>query len=350
MQLSKTTKRVIKALMFAAIFLGLILVFDASFELDESSTENMLSRYSHTSDIDTIFVGNSAGEMMDAKKYSEVTGTHAFNMCTPSQGLYISLRNIKLACSHHKIKNTILLMTFDTASADSYDGIDHLYNRVVNSSSPMYKRIINEIQYNTDKSVSLGVLDTERSINIWIPWEEEHINGLGNITGNIRRRWKRLIEHKPLGYDIAYDLNTIVYERQPGDLTADDRQLLSADIDTMHDLDIPQDMLSDDKLTLLAEMCSYCRDNDITFTVVVTPHRTDYYDRYGSYRTDIEKVSVYLDDFISKRGFIYYNTEDDPQLHDILPDEYFYDWEHVSKQYKEISTDYLTDVIIKTKE
>lgn len=329
------------------IFLCLVMVFNASFEMDENATENMLSRYSHTKDIDTVFVGNSAGEMMEDTEFSEAVGTHAFNMCTPSQGLYVSLRNIKLAGSHHNIKNAILLMTFDTASAESYDGIDHLYNRVVNSSSPFCKSIINEIKYNTDKTVSLGILDTERSVNIWIPWEEEHINGLGNITGNIRRRWKRLIEHKPLGYDIAYDLNTPVYNRLPGDLTDDDRALLTADIDSMNSLDIPQDMLSADKLTLLAEMCSYCRDNGIAFSVIVTPHRTDYYDRYGSYRADIAQVSDYLDDFISKRGFIYYNTEDDPQLHNILPDAYFYDWEHVSGQYKKASTEYLTDVIIR---
>ena len=345
MRLSKTTRRVIKAIMFASIFLGLIVVFDASFELDESQTEKMLSRYSHTADIDTIFVGNSAGEMMNDELYSETTGRHAFNMCTPSQGLYVSLRNIKLASSQHQIDRAILLMTFDTLSSESYDGIDHLYNRVVNSASPFYIRVINDIKYNTDKTVSLGTIDTEKSINIWIPWEQEHVNGLNNITSNIKHRMERLIKHKPLGYDIAYDLNTVVYKREPGDFTDIDRQHLISDLDAASNLDIPADMLSGDKLTLLAQMCSYCRDNDIKLSIIVTPHRTDYFDRYDSYRTDIEKVSAYLNDFVSKRGGMYYNTEDDPQLHEILPDDYFYDWEHVTSTYKNESTEYLMNVI-----
>ena len=350
MQHSKTIKRIIKLILFIGIFLCLMMVFDASFEMDENATETMLGKYSRTSDIDTVFVGNSAGEMMDDVRYSELTGTHAFNMCTPSQGLYVSLRNIKLACSQHKIRKAILLMTFDTASSESYDGIDHLYNRVVNSASPLHVRIINEIKYNTNKTVSSGTLDTERSINIWIPWEEEHTHGFANITSNIKSRWKRFIEHKPLGYDIAYDLNTVVYDRAPGDLTYDDNQLLMSDIDAVSSLDIAPNMLSADKLTLLAEMCSYCRDNDIEFSVIVTPHRTDYFDRFASYRTYIETVSSYLNDFVSKRGFLYYNTEDDPQLHEILPDKYFYDWEHVSSDYTDASTDYLTDVIYKMEE
>ena len=44
---------------------------------------------------------------------------------------------------------------------------------------------------------------------------------------------------------------------------------------------------------------------------------------------------------------MYYNTEEDETLHQQLPDEYFYDWEHVSKEYIEKSTDYLTGVIQK---
>ena len=203
MQRSKIIKRILKTILFVAIFLGLMMIFDATFEMDENATETMLGRYSRTSDIHTVFVGNSAGEMMDDERYSSLTKTQAFNMCTPSQGLYVSLRNIKLASSQHQVKRAILLMTFDTASSESYDGIDHLYNRVVNSSSPLPVRIINEIKYNTGKTVSTGTLDTERSINIWIPWEEEHIHGTANITSNIKKRWRRLIEHKPLGYDIA---------------------------------------------------------------------------------------------------------------------------------------------------
>lgn len=68
---------------FASVFILLMLVFDAAFELDEGTTESMLTKYSGLSDIDTVFVGNSAGEMLDSQLYSEITGDNGFNMCTP---------------------------------------------------------------------------------------------------------------------------------------------------------------------------------------------------------------------------------------------------------------------------
>ena len=189
MQRSNVIKRAVKAIIFVVIFLFLMSVLNMTFELNENATEDMLSRYSHTEDIDTVFVGNSAGEMMDAGRFSEMTGTHAFNMCTPSQGLYISLRNIKLACSMHKIRRVVLLFTFDTVNTENYAEVDHLYNRVVNSASPLHVRIMNEVKYNTYKYVTSGTMDTEESINMWIPWEVEHIHGFSNVISNIKKRW-----------------------------------------------------------------------------------------------------------------------------------------------------------------
>ena len=40
----------------------------------------------------------------------------------------------------------------------------------------------------------------------------------------------------------------------------------------------------------------FCRDNGIEFAVIVTPHRTDYYDRFESFREESESVSSYLND------------------------------------------------------
>lgn len=347
MLLSKNVKRTIKILIFASVFILLMLVFDAAFELDEGTTESMLTKYSGLSDIDTVFVGNSAGEMLDSQLYSEITGDNGFNMCTPSQGLSVSLKNIKLASSQHRINKVILLMTFDTANSENYDAIDHVYDRVVNSSSPLHKRIFYYLKQNIEKSFSFDVINTERSVNIWIPWENETIHGLPNICNNLKRRVSRILSGDRLGSKIQYDLNSVIYETVPDKLNKSDSELLQNDIDHISDLPIPSDMLAADKISLLARICSYCRNNNIDFIVVVTPHRTDYYDRYDSYREYNEVVNLYLNDFISKRGFMYYNTEEDETLHQQLPDEYFYDWEHVSKEYIEKSTDYLTGVIQK---
>ena len=57
MQLSKMVRRTIKALLFAALFILLMLFFNISFELDENATETMLTSYSEKSDIDTVSLG-----------------------------------------------------------------------------------------------------------------------------------------------------------------------------------------------------------------------------------------------------------------------------------------------------
>ena len=349
MQRSKYVRRFFKALLFIAIFLLLMGIMDYSFELDEAVTERMLTLYSEKKDIDTIFVGNSAGEMMDADLYGDTTGENAFNMCTPSQGLSVSLKNIKLACSHHRIKKVILLLTYDTVNSDSYDGIDHVYDRVVDSSSPFGTRFKNTFKRNLEESLSYDVINTERTINVWIPWENETTHGFKNLWENLKRRVTRLVQGDPLGSHIAFDLNKATYETVPEYLSEDDLALLDEDINSAQELSLPPGMLADDKLMLLAEICTFCRNNEIELTVIVTPHRSDYYDRFASYREDSEVLDAFLNEFVSKRGFMYYNTENDPKLHDTLPDTYFYDWEHIDDPYRDKATDYLTEVIKRLK-
>lgn len=345
MQHSKTVKRALKFILFIAIFMGLMILLDAAFELDETKTEEMLTAYSQTDDISTVFVGNSAGEMLDAAVYEELSGEPAFNMCTPSQGLSVSLKNIKLARSHHMIKKAVLLMTPDMVDTESYDAIDHLYDRTVDSSSPFYIRIRNDLKRDWEKAFADTSLGSEKTVNVWIPWENETIHGFENIRSNLSRRLKRALAHEPLGYRIAFDLNTARYETAQNDPSDEDEAVFDEDLAAMEELDIPEGMLGSDKVRLLSDMCRFCSDNGIDLTVIVTPHRPDYYGRYEGFREDNARLSAFLNDLISKRGFMYYNTEDDPRLHEILPDLYFYDWEHISDEYKGQATRYLYDVI-----
>ncbi len=345
MQRSDHIKRILKALLFVIIFIMIMIIFDAAFLMDEGVTEDMLADYSVKTGIETVFVGNSAGEMLDADSYSMMTGECAFNMCTPSQSLSVSLGNIKLASSQHHVKKAVLLMTFDTVGPEDYDAVEHLYYRVVNSSSPYHKRITGTIRNNMKQSFSRDVVNTESSLNIWIPWENETVHGLSNVSNALKKRVSRVISGDRLGKDIAYDLNTVIYPTVPDDMDADETNLLENDIGLVSELGIPQGLLADDKLTDLARICSYCSNNDIDLTVMITPHRSDYYDRYDSFLENVTIADSYLDQFVSKRGFMYYNTEEDEELHVKLPDEYFYDWEHVSGEYVDRSTEYLTGII-----
>ena len=345
MQLSESTKRMLKAVLFAGIFVILMIILDAAFLFDEGATENMLASYSKTDDIDTIFVGNSAGGMMDAVRYSGISGSHAFNMSTPSQGLSVSLKNIQLAASQHRIKHVILLLTFDTFNSESYDAIDHLYNRTLFSGCPLPSRIRHLTSSNIERSFTTDTINTEKSVNIWIPWENETSHGLNNLKNNFSGRIRRFSSGSRLGDGFAYDLCTAKYETYPGIFTADDISELDRDMEKAGSLPLPDGMITSDKITLMAEICSFCRDNDLSLLVIVTPHRSDYYDRFDGFRSYSEELSDYLDYFLSKREILYYNTEEDPDLHRLLPDKYFSDWEHISDPYTDSSTDYLTDVI-----
>ncbi len=345
MQRSKYIKRILKAILFIALLVIFTEVLNAAFELDENATEGMLTAYSHVEDIDTVFIGNSVGEMMDADMYSELTGTHAFNMCTPSQSMEISFRNLSMAASHHNIKNAIVLMSLDMVNADDYSGIEQLYDRVIDSSSPWYERMVVSLKRKYKKSVSSDMFNTEESINVFIPWQNETAHGWENISGNLKRRFDRIINNEPLGKDIAFDLNSVKYERVPGDLNNEDLDTLNADIGTASSLDSPAGVISPDNMRRLAKMCNFCKNNGIKLKVIVTPHRTDYFERYAAFREYSEITSSYLNDFISKRGQMYYNTEDDPELHDILPDRYFYDQEHLGDENFDKSTVYLDEVI-----
>jgi hypothetical protein len=75
------------------------------------------------------------------------------------------------------------------------------------------------------------------------------------------------------------------------------------------------------------------------------PHRSDYFTIYPSFAEYERNVSGYLQDFVSKRGHVYYNCEDDPGLRSVIHDEYFDDWEHVKRKYRGETTGYLTDLL-----
>ncbi len=345
MLLSKYIKRILKGLLFMLLIVIFTVVLDAAFELDETVTENMLTAFSHTSNMDTVFVGNSVGDMLDAEIYSSLSGTRSFNMCTPAQTMELSLRNTMFAASQHKIKNVILLMSIDMIDDEDYNRLDQLYDRVIDSSSPWPDRIVISTKRKIRKASSPDMINTEKSINIFIPWENETTRGWDGIKENLDRRYKRLRKKDPLGNEIAYDLNRPGYDRFNADLSKEDMEILNRDIEDAAALDIPEGMLQTGNLERIAKLCNFCRKNDIKLYVIDTPHRTDYYDRYVGFRQASEISNDYLRDFISKRGGVFHDPEKDPNLHEILPDKYFVDVEHINSKYFDKSTKYLYEVL-----
>lgn len=342
---SKIVRRVIKATLFVVLFVFFTMILDISFEYDERATEEMLSAFSMQSDLETVFVGNSAGKMMDSKLYSALSDKHAFNMCTPSQTLSVSYKNIKLAASQHRIKQVIMLTTLDVVHSNNIEQIDHVYDRVVDSSSPVSTRISNAVKRNINKSFARDTINKEQSINIWIPWENEQIQDFQSFKDNLSYRFSRLILKERLGSEIAYDLNVPKYALEPDSLSEADERILTEELDALPSLDVPSEMISADKLAELAEILSFCKNNGIECMMIITPHRTDYFERYGTFWENCMAVSDYLGHFVGNLGFVYVDTERDATVHDALPDTYFYDWEHISGEYRKQATEYLTEVI-----
>ena len=105
-------------------------------------------------------------------------------MCTPSQSIELSLNNIRLAASHHDINSVTLLMSLDMFDDEDYSRLDQLYYRVVDSSTPWYKRIFISTKRKIKKSLTPELYNTEKSVNVFIPWENETAHGIDKVKEN----------------------------------------------------------------------------------------------------------------------------------------------------------------------
>lgn len=344
---SKYVKRFLKAILFVAIFIVLTLILDAVLEYDESGTAHMLSEYSKQDNIETIFVGTSSGIIMDAEEYTELTGEKAYNMCSAAQSFNVSLDNIKLAASQHPIKKVVMFFLYDSVNDENTAIQDHIYDRVVMSTEKPTEHIRDYIGNNVEKSFNPDIIATEESINLWIPWTNEASTDKELIKGNIKRRFDNLIHGYSPRKEMKRDLSEVIYETNPGIPTENDKAILANDLNNAHVLDIPDGMLNDEKLDSIDKICIFCRENNIKLIVIATPHRTDYFERYDSFRHYSELLDGYIDDFVSKRGLIYYNSEEEQNLHELFPDSKFMDLEHIDFDYTDEATEFLTGIIRK---
>ena len=339
--------RILKALLFAVITVILTMALDTVLELNESDTEEMLIKFADKESIDTVFVGNSAGKMLNPDIYENLTGSPAVNMCTPSQSYNVTLENIKLAYARHKIKKVVLLTTFDTFDDASPEVADHIYHRVINSSGTWFENVTDTVAENIKKESRPGIVNKEESINMWIPWVVETAPTFKDIKENITRRLLRIKNHTPLGAFFPYDFHEVIYEYKEDNLTKEDEDIIGEFENVLEGEAVLDEYFTVESLESLAGIIVFCRENGIEFEMIITPHRTDYYDRNGAFGEVVAASDELLRDFVTSFGYRYYNVEEDEQVHEILPDEYFYDWEHVSEEYRGISTEYLTNIIKK---
>ncbi len=338
-------KRVLKAILFVVIFLLLSKLMSMAMMLKETKSEAMLERYSDTKEIDTIILGNSVAETLAPEVLDERLGYHTFNMATPDQSYRVGAKEVKMVASQHPLKRVILYTTFDAGINSGGEIVDKIYERTVDSAGPLPKVTARKITKNMYTSLEPEMITTEESVNLWLPWTSEVADSWESAWGNARSRGKRLLRGERLGSQIHRDLTEVVYPVVDRELTGEEWNLLHADLEEMHSLSIPDGMMTDEELTELAELCALCSENGIELAVLISPHRTDYYDRYDGYREYTETVDEYLSMFVSERGHVYYNFEHNEDLHEILPDESFMDFEHIHEREGAVATGLIADVL-----
>lgn len=339
-------KRALKAILFVVIFLVLSAMMGMAMKFKETKSEAMLERYSQAQDIDTIILGNSVAEMVQPDLLDELCGYHSFNMTTPDQSYSVGIREMKMVASQQPLKRVVLYTTFDAGPNANSETIDRIFDRTIDAAGPMSRRLPRKIQKNLKKSLDSDVITTEESINLWIPWTSEAADSLETAWGNFKYRVKRLAKGERLSGKVVRDLNDCTNPVKEPLLTEEENTGLQEDIEAMHALPIPDGMMTDAELTELATMCAFCSDNDIDFAVLISPHRTDYYERYSGYRDYTVIMDEFLNEFITSRGFEYYNFEQNGDLHKFLPDDYFYDFEHVQDEYADRATELIAEKLL----
>lgn len=155
---------------------------------------------------------------------------------------------------------------------------------------------------------------------------------------------KRLVSGYRLGEDIAFDLDRENYKTVKEPKTEADEYLLQEDIKRLNSLELPKGTIDDRALDNLDEITVFCRNNDIRLYYIISAHQASHMERYGRYYQDIND---FLSQFMSERNVVYYNFEIDPLVHKKLPDNYFFDWEHISEDHVRDATKVTAETFLK---
>ena len=334
--------RIITVAMFLAVFWVLNRIVSFVLEPLSTSSEEMWTRYTNTENIDTIIVGNSIGEMLDTDIVDSVFGGTSCNMCTPKQNIPISCDAIKVAARQNPIKRVILVSAYDGLTRTKAPVSERIFRRTMIASYPFAKRRYYDFLDRWTEATKRENFDNTESIRAWFPWIDDSQGDMGYIINNVETKAEEYLSGKKLGDGYGYSLDTVRYDRVDNGLSNEDERLLNVDLEyarALTRLDVPEGTLGEYSLRSLDEICVYCRDNGIDFTLVMMPHRSDYKKQYEGY---YDTINDYVKNFVESRGFHYHNCELDDGIHERIPDEYFYDIEHVEGAHGEE----LTRVII----
>lgn len=338
MQHSKTKiyiKRIVGCIIFWFVFFYINIFLCLLLEFPETESEKMLTGYTQCEDLDTIIVGNSITGMIDAKLLSEDTGYRAYNMGTPSQTFTISRMIMEMTAQQNPVKRFIFVTGFDSFENEDIGTFEKIFVKTKNAPKSFWVRNTRQLRLQAHEAFDPAMINTTTSMTEWFPWVENSVKSIGGVKKNFKRRVIPYYQGHRVGDEYAFDLDTVVYERIPLTYEAEDEEFFVQDVDRLETMDIPLSLIDIDTLKRVDEICVYCRDNSIEMMYFLSPHQSEYKNRYGN---NYEKMDLFLTDFFARRGVYYYNFEDDPEIHSKLSDEYFKDWEHIKTKYKTDAT------------
>lgn len=336
-------KRILGTALFVAIFLIINSMLNILLEFPETESQKMLRGYTWQSDLDTIIVGNSITTMIDTQVLDEKTGFRSYNMGTPSQTFAISKSIIEMAASQNPIKRVYIVTGYDSFEKDDIPTFENIFNKTKNAPKPLPLRKWRELKRKFVRATSPEVAPTTESITLWFNWVDNCVGDLKSLKNNFNIRVLGFFQGIRPKDGYAFDLDKKTFPQIEPIYSSEEFELYDSDMKLLDSMNIAEGTLDKASLKRLDEICNYCNDNNIELTYFISPHQTGYKERYeGNY----EKVDEFLNAFFAHRGIKYYNLDNDPEIHEKLPDEYFYDWEHVEKDYIPDATNVFVEKII----
>ena len=281
--------------------------------------------------LDMVYLGDShCYEGIDPSVIDEKTGLHSFNMGTNAQSLYHSRELLEMVMEEHEPEAVVLALDpyFLGEGHERHSRPEAAFVRARNTGQPISVKMKNAAGFMFDPEYGK---DTE-SVNYFFPWVSSR-GAKGSWQKNVKAKisgeqpananWNNNREpdgFKPFTQINDYDFNASV---KPEEWTID--------------------MLSEDALNELGEICEICRQHDAKLMVIGVPNTYSWVLRTGP--AYMERNAV-IKQFLAKRDVSYYDFNLIRPDYLLMTKDDFKDWEHCNVAGADKFSSVLADVWI----
>ncbi len=307
----------IRIILFISIFAVIISIMNFYFVPSNWASIDRWEQYSDKRDVDTLFVGSSVGWVVVPRTINGINNCQSVNMSTPNQFYKTSKEAVRFVSCQQPLQTVVLLTGFEgLESAEDY-GAAEAFLKAQYETAGVLQRAWAVFTEKAGRYTDPVFLKSVDSMNIWFDWVESFTYSLPEIVKNVAYRRERA--EKSYTFDMSKSVERIEPARAG-------RVPVSEDIKALQQMNLTSIKTDTRTLKELDELAAYLKANGIRFVVIVTPHRSDVREGYG---TEYDVIDSYLEDFVTERGGEYYNIDVDPDLRAKLPDDMFMDREHI---------------------